>query len=239
MKPLELCEPLFQYVCKLNRMGRSGAGAAEATVRADIIGLLQDIQQKSGSDARVAAEMKQLELPLVFFVDSVIAESELPFAASWNQHRLAYDRFNELAGDEKFFDLLEQTLQDSSPEASERLAVYYTCLGLGFTGIYKGQPEYLRKTMMSIAPRIRNLMDTDPNARICPETYENLDQRNLVQPPGARLVFVGILFICFSLAVIVAYIWMYREASKNLRANLPRITQHEPQAAPVDVTTNK
>jgi cytochrome bd-type quinol oxidase subunit 1 len=42
----------------------------------------------------------------------------------------------QLAGDEKFFDLLEETLNDSSEDASERLAVYYTCLGLGFMGMY-------------------------------------------------------------------------------------------------------
>ena len=38
------------------------------------------------------------------------SESTLPFAAQWNQNRLAYER-NELAGDEKFFDLLEETIQ--------------------------------------------------------------------------------------------------------------------------------
>ena len=37
----------------------------------------------------------------------MISESSLPFAAQWNQNRLAYER-NELAGDEKFFDLLER-----------------------------------------------------------------------------------------------------------------------------------
>jgi type VI secretion system protein ImpK len=156
----------------------------------------------------------------------MIAESHLPISDKWHQNRMSYDR-NELAGDEKFFDLLEETMKDSSEEASERLAVYYTCLGLGFAGIYFKQPEFLRKTMMSIAPRIRNMMDTDANSKICPEAYENVDTRNLVQPPGTRFVFVGLLFACFALAVLIAYAWMYHASSQNLKAALPRILQND------------
>jgi len=125
-----------------------------------------------------------MELPLLFFVDSMIADSSLAFAQQWNQNRLAYDR-NELAGDEKFFDLLEETLNDSSEDASERLAVYYTCIGLGFAGIYFKQPEYLRKTMLTIAPRIRHLVEMDQTAKICPEAYTSVDTRTWCSRPGS------------------------------------------------------
>jgi len=246
MTLLELTEPLFQYLCRLNRLGRQGsagvasdtaiisrAGQASATanldyavVRSEVKAIIEEMSQKAAADSRLASQLRQLELALLFFTDSMIAESHLPISDKWHQNRMAYDR-NELAGDEKFFDLLDVTLKDSSEEASERLAVFYTCLGLGFTGIYFKQPEFLRKTMMSIAPRIRNMMDTDPNSKICPEAYENVDTRDLVQPPGARLVFMGILFACFALAVMVAYAWMYRASSQNLKAALPRILQND------------
>ena len=42
------------------------------------------------------------------------------------------------------FDLLEETLKESGDDAAERLAVFYVCLGLGFSGIYFQQPEFLR-----------------------------------------------------------------------------------------------
>jgi type VI secretion system protein ImpK len=247
MTPLELTEPLFQYVCRLNRLGRrSNLGmAAETTfisrtaqpapvtstldyavVRSEVKALLEEMAQKASDDPRLASQLKQLELPLLFFTDSMIAESHLPISDKWNQNRIAYDR-NELAGDEKFFDLLDETMKDSGDEASERLAVYYTCLGLGFTGIYFKQPEFLRKTMMSIAPRIRKMMDTEPNSKICPEAYEHVDTRNLVQPPGSRLIFVGIIFVCFLLAVLAAYTWMYRASARNLEAALPAILKND------------
>ena len=78
-------------------------------------------------------------MPIIFFVDSIIAESKLSCAGQWHQDRLAYEQ-NELAGDEKFFDLLDETLNDPSPEATERLVIYYVCLGIGFTGWYATQP---------------------------------------------------------------------------------------------------
>jgi type VI protein secretion system component VasF len=256
MTLLELTEPVFQYICRLNRLARrSGAargdtmsirrGAAGgpggtgfalrsldySVVRAEVKGLFDDMAQKAAGDNRLAAQFKLVEMPLLFFVDSMISESRLTFADQWNQKRLAYEK-KELAGDQKFFDLLEDTLKDPSEEASERLAVFYTCLGIGFTGFYFNQPEYLRKTMLTIAPRIRRLMETDKSAKVCPEAYENVDTRNLVQPPGSRLIFVGILFVCFMLAVIFAYGWMYRSAAKDLKASIAGIEEHNPGPAP-------
>jgi type VI protein secretion system component VasF len=246
MTLLDLAEPVFQYVCRLNRMGRkagaiakgetvmftrtSGIGSSAldySVVRSEIKALLDDFLQKGNADIRLAAQVKKVELPLIFFIDSVISESTLPFAGQWNQNRFAYDR-NELAGDEKFFDLLEETLRDPGEDASERLGFFYVCIGLGFTGIYFKQPEYVRKTMLTIAPRIRHLMDTDLSARMCPEAYEKIDTRNLVQPPGTRLIFVGILFICFTFAAVLSYFWMYREASNNLSESISAVLQQDP-----------
>lgn len=249
MNLLELTEPIFQYVCRLNRLARKSGGASTgdtsiiakapgapvaprmasldyAVVRSEVKAMFEDLIQKSNSDVRLNAQAKKMELPLLFFVDSMIAESSLPFAAQWNQNRLAYER-NELAGDEKFFDLLEETMKDSSEDASERLAVYYNCIGLGFTGIYFRQPEYLRKTMLTIAPRIRHLVEADQTAKICPDAYEGIDTRNLVQPPGSKMVFVGILFLCFILAVGITYFFLYRAASSSLDTSLKHILKQE------------
>jgi type VI protein secretion system component VasF len=156
----------------------------------------------------------------------MISESSLPFAGEWNQNRLAYDR-QELAGDEKFFDLLDETLKDSGEDAAERLAVFYVCIGLGFTGIYFKQPEFLRKTMLSIAPRVRHLVENDQSAKICPEAYEGVDTRNLVQPPSSRMLIVGLVFGGFTLAVLISYFVIYREASSNLNNSIKEVLKQD------------
>ena len=251
---LQLLEPLFQYACRLNRMARraglaksgdttsfvarlasgatspaTGALLDEVVVRSEVKSLLEDLQAKAAADLHLAEQFRKIELPLIFFVDSMIAESKLPFAAQWNQNRLAYDR-QELAGDEKFFDLLEETLKESGESAAERLAVFYVCIGLGFTGIYFNQPELLRKTMLSIAPRIRHLVEHDPSARFCPEAYQGIDTRNLVEPASSRMALAGLLFGSCTLAVILSYIFMYHQASAQLNQSIEEVLQQERMA---------
>ncbi len=222
MTLLDLCEPLFQYVCRLNRAGRKGGQVNFAVAREDIKGLLEQVQTKGASDPRLRMQAKAVDLPLIFFVDSMIAESGLPFAQEWHKKRLAYDR-NELAGDEKFFDLLEETLKDSSEEASERLVIYYTCLGLGFTGWYFGQPEYLRKKMLEMATRIRRFLESDDTARICPEAYENTDTRDLIEPPTRNIGAIAIAFVVLMITTLVANYYLFQKASEQLTESLAAV----------------
>jgi len=250
MTLLELTEPFFQYICRLNRIARRGAsgkpgetsfipkssvGAAaaakglaidEVVARSEIKALLEDMMAKAASDLRLSQQARKIELPLIFFADSIISESTLPFAAQWNQNRMAYER-QELAGAEKFFDLLDETMKESGEEAAERLAIFYICIGLGFTGIYFKQPEFLRKTMLSIAPRIRHLVENDQTARICPEAYQGVDTRDLVRPHGGRMVFLGLVFACFTLAVLISYVIMYHQASKNLNHSIEEVLRQD------------
>jgi type VI protein secretion system component VasF len=257
MTLLQLTEPLFQYMCRLNRLARRSASPKAASTdtsfialsreaaktaaplvpvrganldytvaRSEIKAIFEDMMSKAASDIRLSQQARKVELPLIFFVDSMISESTLTFASEWSQNRLAFDR-QELAGDEKFFDLLEETEKDKSDEASERLAIFYICIGLGFTGIYFKQPEFLRKTMLSIAPRIRHLVENDQSARICPEAYEGVDTRDLVQPPSSRMVVVGMVFLGFALAVLISYFLMYRQASSNLNNSIDEVLKQD------------
>lgn len=253
---LELYEPFFQYLCRLNRAGRVAAGSGKSTgntgfitaqsvaasrtasargmhlstsaVKAELKALLASLQQRAAGDFRLAEQVRKLELPVKFFADSYIADSRLPFAREWNDDRLAFE-VNELAGDEKFFDIVEETLRDRSAEATERLAVLYVCLGLGFTGAFPNQPELLRKMMNDIAPRVQHLIDGDPLAPICPEAYQGVDSTNLVKPESNRVVIVGLLFVCFTVAALAAFILMYTDASRAVGGALKAVKLHDPR----------
>src|SRR5690606_28028166 len=137
---------------------------------------------------------------------------------------LAHER-NELAGDEKFFDLLDEELRESGEAAAERLAIYYTCIGLGFTGWYTGQPEHLRKKMMEIAPRIRGMMDSDQASKVTPEAYEHVNTADLVVPPGTKLVGVGIVMVGLILVMFAANVTLYFQTRRDLRRELEKIIQ--------------
>jgi type VI protein secretion system component VasF len=142
---------------------------------------------------------------------------------------LAFEH-NELAGDEKFFDLLDETLADPSQGATERLSVFYTCIGLGFTGWYTGQPEFLRKKQMEIAARIRSMMEVDEASRICPEAYENVDTSDLIQPPGAKLMWISVCLIGMAVVIVVADFFLFRTTASDLLAAIQKINDHEATA---------
>ena len=228
MTLLELCEPLFQYVCMLNRIARSAGGESMeyAALRPVVDSIFEGIAALAASDPPLKLQYDKMHLSLVFFVDSILSESALTLAPVWNKQRIAYEQ-KELAGDEKFFDLLDQTLEEHSAEADERLAVYYTCLGLGFTGWYTGQAEYLRAKMNVIANRIKKQVLADPRARLNPEAYENLDTRNLVQPPGIKLAVVAIIFAACLFLTLLLNAYLFHAASRGLADSLREILTHD------------
>ena len=226
MTLLELCEPLLQYICRLNRAGRKGGSFEFATIRSDVLGVFEQIGSRAGSDFKLASQFKAVELPLTFFVDAMIAESKLPCARQWNKERLAFKR-DELAGDEKFFDLLDETFRDTSDEATERLIIFYTCIGLGFTGFYFSQPEYLRKKMQDILLRIRGHIEADSNARICPEAYESTDGRDLIQPPTGRVWLMLVVFLICALTALGCNLYLFHRATGELNDSLGFILKQE------------
>ncbi|NLF29759.1 MAG: DotU family type IV/VI secretion system protein [Planctomycetes bacterium] len=218
MTLLELCEPLFLYYCRLNRSARKHSTTDGGRVRGDVAALLEDMRARAAADPHLADQFSRIEMVLMFFIDGMVRTSALGFARQWKG--LAEER-RELAGDEKFFDLLEETLAEQGKAADERLAVFYLCMGLGFTGWYSDQPQYIRSKMLACSNRMRSIMDADDTARICPEAYQHTDTSNLVEPPGQKLVGIGIALVGLIIAVFVTnflmFMWGSRELAEALR----------------------
>ena len=132
----------------------------------------------------------------------------------------------------KFFDLFDETLKEQGDDATERLSVYYTCIGLGFTGWYSGQPEYLRKKMLEVAPRIRGMIESDTTVRVCPEAYQNVDSRDLVEPPSSKMIVILIIFLVFMLTTVACNIVLFQQASRQLTDSLAEIIAHDKELGP-------
>lgn len=221
------CDPLFQAVCRLNRIGRIQRGSTidYAQTRADLEENFEVLARIARGDISLGEQYRQVELALVCFADSMIAESALPFASKWNNNRLAFAR-NERAGDEKFFQLLDETLADKKETADERLAIFYICIGLGFTGGM--QPEFLRKKMQEIAPRVKAHVDADESAFITPASYQSTNLANLPMPMAASLVPLLIVLTGLLLVVVAVNVYTFHSASAELNQALDKIVTHDP-----------
>jgi hypothetical protein len=196
-------------------------------VRNEIKRIFEVMRAESLNNAELTGQYEKIELPLIFFVDFVIKESKLAFAYDW--YELGRER-NELAGDEKFFDLLDENLVDSSDAATERLVIFYTCIGLGFTGVYTGQPESIQRLMSKISARISGMMDADEKSYICPEAYENVDDRDFIEPPSTKLVGIGIALIGLIIVWSIAYCCLLKWTLDDVTTSLDTIIEHEKSA---------
>lgn len=225
MQLIELCEPAFQYVCKLNRIGARG-NLDFQLVRSEVKDLVSGIEQRAGMDRLDADKFAKVKLPLIFFIDSMIVESEVPCAAEWDTNRLAYD-YNELSGDESFFDDLDRTLSGSDPDKTELLTFFYVCLGLGFTGIYFSQPAMIRDYMSRMEPHLRGFLESDLHQRLVPDTYNYTNTANLVATPAPRIIGIVLSFLGAALAVFITVVFLYLGASKDLAQSITRIDQKQ------------
>jgi type VI protein secretion system component VasF len=216
MKLLETYEDFFQYLCCLLRAAKTQAHPDFTRVRSEVKELLEKAARNAAGDARLAAQVSKTEVPLIFFADNVISNSRLHFAAQWAQRPLALDR-NEPRGDERFFvGFLEEDLVNPDEEASERLAIYYVCLALGFQGIHQSHPEKILWYMEQIFPRIRQWMDNDPRTKVSEDAYRHTDVRVLTEPPSTKIAAVAVAFLFLTLSVLVVYYALYADAVKVL-----------------------
>ena len=224
MRLVDLCEPLFQYVCYVNRLARKGGSMPPKELEARLESLLAEIEMKAKADPRFAlAYDDKVRWALMFFADSMVRQSRLPYAATWSG--LAPKRGNK-AGDEQFFDKLDQTLEEDGEVARERLAVFYTCLGLGFTGMYAVEPDAVEKVirpkMREVFARIGGRVDEQPG-RMCPEAYENIDTSELTRSSSKALVMAGsVAAVCLVGALVANYI-LFKRAESQLGSALRRI----------------
>ncbi|MEL7473937.1 MAG: DotU family type IV/VI secretion system protein [Planctomycetota bacterium] len=227
---IELCEPLFQYVCRLNRSARSAATIGPAAVRADLDQVFSEIDETASARPELKAQFKKIQMPLIFFADYMIKSSELKMARDWEEMQRD---FGEHAGDEKFFDLLEDDLaaaERGDADAQDRLVVYYQCIGLGFQGFHEGQTEKLRSLMeqMGAILRKQDLVDLSDKSLVCSEAYENIDTSDLIEPPAKKMVGVTLAVVGLVLALFVTNIALFLTGRGQLDDALERIVQNDP-----------
>ncbi|MEO1321358.1 MAG: DotU family type IV/VI secretion system protein [Pseudomonadota bacterium] len=213
MKLLSACEPVLLYMCGLNRSVRKGAQFDADSVRAEVLSRLAEARARCAAEAGLARRFDRVELALIYFVDYIIKESELPWAHDWRE--LAHDR-GKMAGDEEFFDLVEEALAETGAEVAQELEVYYVCMGLGFMGLHLGQPEKVRAKMAEIRVRLPEQVSLSSEEQICPPAYQHTDGSDLIQPPGRLLAMIGIVLVGLVVVLFAANAYLYHSSASSL-----------------------
>lgn len=222
----EFCEPFFLEVCAILRSPYSGVSAEPWPVRDRLKKQLDALLEQSSKIPGLDREYTRIEWVLAVFADIVILDSTLPFAKLWtNQVQLASDpRINIKTGRATFFEELGKTLS-GMPVDTERLAIFQTCLGLGFGGIYRDDPAKLRAYSEQILQRLESPAKRGNADLICPEAYEHTQTKKLFEPVMEKLLAIAIVCGAVLLAIPVAYIWSCLLARQNIEEVLGHLTR--------------
>ena len=133
----ELIRPVLIYVCDCYLYRQHGVEVSLNEVDGKLKSLFADIRRKVDGDEFLKREYTQVEKPLVFFVDYFFKENGFSFSKEYAPLARVY---NELSGDDKFFDILDKVLA-TSQSSSDVIKSFYLMLGLGFDGAYKRDPK--------------------------------------------------------------------------------------------------
>ena len=152
----ELIRPVLLYVCDCYLFRQHGVEVALNEVESKLKNLFADIRRKVDGDEFLKREYAQVEKPLVFFVDYFFKENGFSFSKEYEPLARMY---NELSGDDKFFDILDKALA-TSQTSSDVIKSFYLMLGLGFDGAYKRDPKELIPYINGCADRMS--LDLNP-----------------------------------------------------------------------------
>jgi type IV/VI secretion system ImpK/VasF family protein len=222
MSLIKLCNPIFQYICFLKRDADNMAEVSYEEAKNTILSKLNNIQNNLKRETRLWRQYTSVKLSLLFFIDSIICESELTFSNEWDKNRLAYQE-GELTGDMKFFESLELLLAEYTKDSDECLKLYYIFLGLGFSGAYSGSPEILEEFMDKIKKRLNYIAENKKTECVSSNALKNIDDRYLIRNnyfTGKNLTVFAILL--FLIWFVFNTILFYNTAG-NLQDNLEKV----------------
>ncbi|HWE01832.1 MAG TPA: hypothetical protein VG326_05430 [Tepidisphaeraceae bacterium] len=174
------CEPVFQMVCRLNRMKRSPEGLLRFDVeriRYDFVQLFDEMTVKSISEG-CSPQFNALQEPLRCFVDIVMTRAGFPFADEWRWLTSTVDP------DATLFGSASELTPSADSSHRQSLEILYMCLCLTVDILRLPGGE---STAMALIERIDGRIHRDESGLFCPAAYDGVFTRAILTPVGRRL----------------------------------------------------
>lgn len=191
-----LIAPVLKKVCSYCVYKNSGFEVSQDLLLSEIRSELNAVSQRSTLTPMLQQQYQAIEKPLVFFIDYIIKEGNFSYSRSYRE--LARN-FNELSGDDKFFDLLKDAVDQSNDK--EVIRVFYILMGLGFDGYYKRHRSEMVDVMQNTISHCNQGIDFNIN-KITPDINLNNEQQAKAQswyqrPRYWLISSVALLICCF------------------------------------------
>ncbi len=220
----ELFHPLVTYMVASRYEAASGKGPEMDVLLGHIMREFSAIRKTGSVSADLAEGMEDACRYTAFYIDYMVHEGNFPYAREWQD--LGRSLYNELAGDEKFFDYMRQWLAEDTPLARDHLRLMHAMIASGFSGALERRSVQLEELLRSAAEKI-NLPGEEQAKHSLLDPQE---ERSLMEMKPRRPVLVAGLVTCACAVVLVAsvlfYIHAYRGATMALWQVLDKTGEH-------------
>ena len=210
----ELFHPLITYMVASRYEAASGKGPEMDVLLGHIMRELSAIRKTGAVSADVAEGMEDACKYTAFYIDYMVHEGKFPYAREWQD--LGRSLYNELAGDEKFFDYMRQWLAEDTPLARDHLRLMHAMIASGFSGSLERRSVQLEELLRSAAEKI-NLPGEEQAKR---SLLDSQRETSLMEMKPRRPVLVAGLVTCACAVILIAsvffYLHTYRSATMAL-----------------------
>ncbi|MFP3040552.1 DotU family type IV/VI secretion system protein [Treponema primitia] len=212
----KICNPVFLCLCNYWQLSCITNFVEKEKFQQDLIKCLGEAKEKSKEDPLLEREFAWIEKPLVFFIDYIVKEGRFPFRQEWRELSRNY---NELSGDEKFFNLLTETLE--YPEFKNSFVLFYIMLGLGFDGAYRYNQQYIEQCMRLCMEKA--VIEYD----VYSEPITTFPKKNLFHRRQGKLNIRAALLACalFLLAGFIVNLVVFFDITENYRTVLEKTAE--------------
>ncbi len=215
----ELFTPLITYLVNSRCEAARGHAPDQEVLMSHLMRELARIR-KTGAAAR---ELPQEALEdacrySAFYIDYMVHEGAFPYAQQWQD--LGRSRYNELAGDEKFFDYMRRWLDEDTPMAHEHLRLMYDMVASGFSGSLERRSVRLEELMRRAAERLAVMSEEEAAKALFRQGSEAVSRPIRARRPVLSGLFIGGAGAAALLLACVYYLHSYRSATDALRSEL-------------------
>lgn len=215
----ELFTPLISYMVSCRSEAARGKAPEQELLMSHLMREMARIR-KTGAASR---ELNQEALEdacryTAFYIDYMVHEGAFPYARQWQD--VGRSRYNELAGDEKFFDYMRRWLEEDTPQAREHLRLMYDMVASGFSGSLGRRSVRLEELMRRTAEVLAIMPEEEATRTLFGQQAESPARLASPRNPVLRgLCICGIGAAALVLACIY-YLHSYRSATDSLRHEL-------------------
>jgi hypothetical protein len=215
-----VCEPLFQLLCRLNRLKRTRDGAEHLQihrVREQVLHVFNQMAVRARAQGCVAT-FDRLAEPLRCFADIVLSRGEFPFSADW-------EAISGTATPDAL--LLESAASAESagdPDHNPGLIVLYTCLCICLDLLNTPDGDY---SVLDLMSRINDGLKSGEEQLFCPGAYVSISSRAILPPLGRRLRTLAagsaalvLLAVAAAVYLNLHYYYGFQESFRNVESKL-------------------